>query len=93
MPLLLLVLGIVAPRVTLVVLALFTDLLAQAFTGLLLPLLGFLFLPVTTLVYALASVYGGGVDGGVWLVLLIVGVLIDIGAAGWHVQGRRVSAA
>jgi hypothetical protein len=80
MPILLVLLGLLAPRITLVIAG-----CAGAFNGvwqsLLWPVLGFLFLPYTTLAYGIAMAYGGGVQG-VWLVLLIVGVVLDLGTSG-----------
>ena len=84
----LLIAALFAPRVVIVVLALFTDFLARAYEGLLLPLLGFLFLPLTTLVYAWAQNSAGGVKGTFWLVVMVVAIVIDIGSWGWHVRRR-----
>ena len=58
-----------------------THYLSDAFGTWVWPLLGFFFLPTTTLGYAVAQNRYGGVQG--WgLVLVIVGVLIDLGALG-----------
>lgn len=92
MPLLLLLLAVIAPRITILVLALFTDFLSQAYNGLLIPLLGFLFLPLSTLVYAAAVVYAGGVEGPVWIASMIIAAIIDLGGVSWRVQDRRVAA-
>lgn len=78
----LLVLAVLAiPRTIMVVLWIFSDYLSQAFGTWVWPLLGFFLLPTTTLGYAVAENRYGGVRG--WgLVLVIVGVLIDLGALG-----------
>jgi hypothetical protein len=69
------------PRTVMVILWLFTDYLAQAFGTWVWPLLGFFFLPTTTLAYAVAQNRYDGVEG--WgLVLVVLGVLIDVGALG-----------
>ena len=52
MPCLFLFLVLLFPRAVLLVLFFFTNYLARAYHGLLLPLLGFIFLPLTTLAYA-----------------------------------------
>jgi len=52
MPCLLLILFVAFPRVALVLLFFFCTYLQRAYHGLLLPILGFIFLPLTTLVYA-----------------------------------------
>jgi hypothetical protein len=57
----------------------FTNLLSRAYHGLLIPLLGFIFLPVTTIVYALMVDYHMPI-AGVNLVILIVAVLLDAGS-------------
>jgi len=82
LPLLLLLLGIIAPRVVIVLLALFTTFFDAAYRDLLLPLLGFIFLPTTTLAYAWAVNAAGGVQGTFWLVVMAVAVLLDLGAWG-----------
>lgn len=78
----LLVLAVLAiPRTIMVVLWIFSDYLSQAFGTWVWPLLGFFLLPTTTLGYAVAENRYGGVRG--WgLVLVILGVLIDLGALG-----------
>lgn len=88
MPLLILLLALVAPRIVLVLVWLFTDLISSAYQGLLLPILGLVFLPLTTLVYAWAVHAAGGVQGGFWLVAMIVAVIVDIGGTGWRLRRR-----
>jgi CDP-diglyceride synthetase len=69
------------PRTIMVVLWIFSDYLAQAYGTWVWPLLGFFFLPTTTLGYAVAQNRYDGVEG--WgLVLVILGVLVDLGAIG-----------
>jgi hypothetical protein len=88
MPCLFLLLILLFPRVVLVVLFLFTDFLTKAYHDtILVPLLGFLFLPVTTLVYAW-MVNSGIATTGANLLWLILAVLVDIGAVG-HGYSRR----
>ena len=85
---LLALLGLITPRVVMVVLWLFTDYLGRAFDTLLWPLLGFIFLPTTTLAYAVAVNSFGGIRG-TGLLLLILGVLLDFGLLGGGAWGRR----
>ena len=58
-----------------------TPLVGNAFHGgiggWLLPLLGLLFLPVTTLAYVVVYALGNGVTGGAWL-WIVLAVLFDI---------------
>jgi hypothetical protein len=90
----LLILAVLAiPRVVMVVLWLFGDYLSTAYGTWVWPLLGFFFLPTTTLAYAVAQNRYGGVEG-VGLVLVILGVLVDLGAiGGGRGVGRRRSPA
>jgi hypothetical protein len=88
MPCLLVLIALAFPRVVLVLLWLFSDYLGRAYHGALLPLLGFFFLPFTTLAYAVAMNEGGGVRGG-WILLVVLAVLMDFGVMGGGAAGRR----
>ena len=74
------------PRTIMVVLWLFSDYLSTAFGTWVWPLIGFFIHPTTTLAYAVAQNRYGGVKG-VGLVLVILGVLIDLGAIGGSGRG------
>lgn len=76
------------PRIALVLLFLFSHYLEHAYHGLLLPLVGFLFLPITTLAYAWMANTGRPTTG-VNLLILIVAVVIDLGGLGHGVFRRR----
>jgi len=67
-----------APRLVLLFVWLFTDRIGTAFKGFLIPLLGFLFLPFTTLAYVLVWNAQSGVSGAAWL-LVGGGLLFDLG--------------
>ena len=88
MPCLFLILVLLFPRAVLLVLFFFTDYLTRAYHGLLLPLLGFIFLPLTTLTYAWLVNSGMPVEG-VNLLILIVAVIIDMGGIGGGEYHRR----
>ena len=81
-------LAAISPRLALVLVWIFTNLVDRAFTGFLLPLLGLIFLPFTTLLYVLAYQPVVGVSGWGW-VLVIVGLLFDLGSYGGGGFGRR----
>jgi hypothetical protein len=83
-------LGLITPRVVMVLLWLFTNYLNRAFDTFIWPFLGFVFLPTTTLAYAVASNSFDGVRG-FGLVLLVLGVLIDFGVIGGGAWWRRRS--
>ena len=81
MPCLLVVLALLTPRLALVLLWLFGTVLQTAYGTILWPLLGFFFMPLLTIAYAYAVTTGGGVQG-IWLVIVIVAALIDLGVIG-----------
>jgi hypothetical protein len=81
MPCLLLILFLAFPRIALVVLFLFSNYLQRAYHGLILPLIGFLFLPLTTLAYAW-MVNTARPTTGINLLVLIIAVVIDVGGLG-----------
>lgn len=81
-------LAFLGPRLVLVLLWLFTNYLSRAFDTLLLPLLGFLFLPWTTIAWAIAQNELGGLNG-LGLLVVILGLLADVGVLGGGARGRR----
>ncbi len=91
MPCLLLLLVLAFPRVALVLIAVFSPAyLDRVYHGLLVPLLGFLFLPLTTIVYAWLVNSHRPLDGAN-LLILVVAVIIDAGGLGggeWHRRRR-----
>ena len=90
MPCLLLLLTLAFPRVAIVLLYLFSTFLERAYNSLLIIILGFLFLPVTTIVYAWVVNSHHPVQG-LYLVAVIVSVLIDLGLLGHGARSRRRS--
>ena len=84
----LILLAFFTPRIALVLLWLFTDYLSRAFDGFVLPLLGFIFLPATTIGYAIAQNELGGLSG-LGIVALLVGLAVDIGLLGGGARHRR----
>jgi hypothetical protein len=91
MPCLVLFLILLFPRVALALMWFVSTYLQRAFHGgLLLPLLGFLFLPLTTIVYAW-EINSGMPTEGVNLLWLLLAVIIDLGGIGGgaHRHSRR----
>jgi len=88
MPCLLAILILIFPRIALVVVFLFSHYLERAYHGLLLPLIGFFFLPLTTLTYAWL-VNNGRPTEGFNLLILIIAVVIDLGGLGGGEYHRR----
>lgn len=93
MPLLLAILALLAPRVAIVLLWLFTSWFDGLFTLTLWPILGFLFLPTSLLWYTVVLHWFGGV-WSLWAVVgLIIALIIDVSPAREHRRfvGRRAS--
>jgi CDP-diglyceride synthetase len=82
------ILAALSPRLALVLVWIFTNLVDRAFEGFLLPLLGLIFLPFTTLLYVLAYQPVVGVSGWGWF-FVFVGLLFDLGSYGGGAFGRR----
>ena len=73
-------LAVISPRLALIVLWLFSDLLSTAFRSWLIPLIGFFVLPWTTLAYAGMWALGGrGVTGFEWF-LVVLAFVVDLGS-------------
>ena len=69
------------PRLAMVLLVVFSDYLGRAYETTVWPLLGFFVLPCTTLAYAFAINHHGSAEG-LYLALVIAGVLVDLGVIG-----------
>lgn len=78
MPCLLLILASLFPRFVMILIAIFTNWFSAAFDTLLWPILGFFFMPYTTLAYMAAMLNNHHAVNGGWLALVIVAVLIDL---------------
>jgi hypothetical protein len=85
---LLLLVFLAFPRIALVLLFLFSNYLQRAYHTLPLPLLGFLFLPLTTLVYAWMANTRQPIIG-INVLILIITVVIDLGGLGGGEYHRR----
>jgi hypothetical protein len=82
-------LALVGPRIVLALLWIFTNYLNRAFDTFLWPLLGFFFLPWTTIAFAIAQNELGGMTT-LGLLTLAVGFLLDIGVLGGGARSRGV---
>ena len=90
MPCLLVILALALPRLVMFFIWLLTDWFSRAYGGVIIPLLGFLIMPYTTLAYMGAQLNGG--LHGWWVILLIIAVMADVsgnGSAGNRVRGQR----
>jgi hypothetical protein len=90
MPCILAVLALISPRLALFLLWIFSSVLSRAFDSWIVPLLGFFFLPWTTLAYAAFWDWGPGhhVAGFEWF-FVILAFVIDLGS---YAGGRRARA-
>lgn len=77
-----------APRIALVLVWIFTPYVSRAYGSFLWPLLGLLFLPFTTLLYALVYQPGVGVTGWGWF-WVALGLFLDISSYSGGYRGRR----
>lgn len=84
MPLLILLVGWFFPRLIILLLWFFTGWFGRAFDGYLLPILGFILLPLTTLWYGISETY---FDGSVQTIGLVITVLLDLGIIGSRLRG------
>ena len=88
MPCLLGFIALFFPRLIIILVFVFSDYLGHAYQTVLWPVLGFIFLPVTTLAYAYAINSHGQVTG--WYALLLaLAILIDLGLLGSSRRRRR----
>jgi hypothetical protein len=88
MPCLLLILFVAFPRIALLLLFFFSNYLQRAYNNLLILLIGFIFLPLTTLAYAWMTNTGQPI-AGTNLIILIIAVIIDVGGLGGGEYHRR----
>jgi hypothetical protein len=88
MPCCLVVAVLMFPRIILVCLFLFSNYLERAYHAMIVPLIGFFFLPTTTLAYAWLTNTHRPLEG-VNVLILIVAVLIDAGGLGSGEYHRR----
>jgi hypothetical protein len=89
MPCLIGCLALFMPRLAIFLVWLFSDYLQTAYQTLIWPLLGFLFMPLTTLAYAWAWHQGNGSVSGIGLVVVVLAVLFDLGLLGTSESSRR----
>jgi hypothetical protein len=76
------------PRIALVCVWIFTNEVDRAYDSFFVPLVGLIFLPLTTLVYALAWSPLGGVEGIEWLWVALA-LVLDLSSYGGGARARR----
>lgn len=86
---LLAIITLFAPRLALFMVWILTPLVSRAFGTFIMPLLGFIFLPLTTLVYSLAYVPALGAPTGLGWLWVGLAAIVDIAAYGGTAYGNR----
>src|SRR5207237_7325801 len=76
------------PRLALLIVWLFHPLVTPAFHTFIIPFLGIVFLPFTTLLYVFLYIPGIGLTGWGWF-WIVIGVLLDMGAYGGSAAANR----
>jgi hypothetical protein len=81
--------GLLMPRLVIIVLAIFTEYMAVAYETTIWPVLGWFFMPFTTLAYCAAMVNNDHQVTGGWIVIMIIAVIMDLGSNGNATRSRR----
>ena len=91
MPCVFVILALAVPRGLMFFIWLLTGWFGRAFGGALWPILGFLFMPYTTLAYMATMLNNNHVVSGWWLGLIIVAAIVDVGhwGGGGKIWRRR----
>jgi hypothetical protein len=89
MPCLLALLVVAFPRVAIVLLWLFTNFFTGIYHGIVIPVLGFIFLPLTLIVYTYIQKTTPGAMGTQQLIFLFIAVILDLGLIGGGAYRRR----
>ena len=76
------------PRLALVFMWIFTDRISAAFDGIVVPLLGVIFLPLTTFAYVIFWDPIEGLSGLAW-VAIIIALIVDLAINAGAVWGNR----
>ena len=90
MPCLFALLAVAFPRVAIVLLWLFTNFFTGVYHNIVIPVLGFIFLPLTLIVYTyLQRTHPGGM-GTEQLIFIFIAVIVDLGLiGGGTLRGRH----
>jgi len=82
MPCLLALLAVAFPRVAIVLLWLFSNFFSGVYHGIIIPVIGFLFLPLTLIVYTYLAKTSGGHLTTTQFVFIFIAVVVDLGLIG-----------
>lgn len=89
MPIILLLIGVFFPRVVILALFFFTGWFRDSFDGYLLPVLGFILLPITLLWYGIVQYFYAGAWTMIPTIGMVAAVLLDLGLIGRGAKGKR----
>jgi hypothetical protein len=89
MPCLVISIAVFFPRVVLIIIAILTKWISASFDTMLWPIVGFLFMPYTTLAYMAAMLNNNHAVSGGWLALVIIAALVDLGGQGKSARRRK----
>ena len=70
-------LGLVCPRLAMICLWIFTTYVTTGFKTWFMPVLGIIFLPITTLTYLAAMINNNHEITGWWAILLVAAIIVD----------------
>lgn len=79
---LLAIIAILVPRLVMFFIFLLTNWFSRAYETVIWPILGFFFMPYTTLAYMMAMLNNNHQLSGGWIILVIIAVLFDLGGQG-----------
>ena len=85
---LLAVLVVAFPRIAIILLYLFTNFFTHVYHSLLIPVLGFLFLPITLIAYTYLVNTHAALGSVTSLVVLFIAIILDLGLLGGSTRGR-----
>ncbi len=80
--------ALLVPRVLMFFIWLLTNWFSRAFDSWIIPVLGFFFLPYTTLAHMAAILNNQRLSGG-WVILFVLAIIVDIGNWGTTTRLRR----
>jgi hypothetical protein len=80
--------SLITPRVVIALIFLFTHWFSVAYQTVFWPILGFLFMPYTTLAYLVAMIYSNHNITNGWIVLIVIAVILDLGGQGMSLNHR-----
>ncbi len=89
MPCLLALLAVAFPRIAIILLWLFTNFFTGVYHNIVIPILGFIFLPLTLIVYTYIERTYPGPLGVEQLIFLLIAVIVDLGLIGGGTYRRR----